>query len=67
MKRPKLDLKPKHTKLGRGDWWFYEETNGLHVVHDYNARESQGLQRVDGFRIPLASIRAYLRRLDGRR
>lgn len=68
MTKPELDDHPKHTKAGGDDWWFWEDTGGIDVKHRNRAQDSIGRPMVVAtFRIPLASIRAYLRRLDGRR
>ncbi len=56
MSKKHFDLNPHNIQP---DVWYYEENNGLDVyVHD----SSKGI--LTRFTIPVASIRAYLKRKD---
>ena len=63
MAKSKLSLNPHHTKAGGAKWWFYEDTAGIDVLFDPIAPSQSGVA-VQSFRIPIASIRAYMRRLE---
>ena len=58
----RCDPRPVRKSLARNstnfDWWWYEEKGGIQVMHDRGG--------VSGCFIPVAQLRAYLKRHDGR-
>jgi hypothetical protein len=55
------------TRVRRDRWWFYEESGGLHVVHEARASDdnTEGRWLLTGSCVvPWRSVRAALRRKD---
>lgn len=57
MSKKHLDRKAHFIRIGEHGAWYYEENKGLEVYVDAKGKKFN-------FTIPVASIRAYLRRKD---